>query len=595
MASRVHSAVVQVGFGAVGVGSLQISLPQNGGESGQAEYIGTAEHTVRSVELTALVNNTALGQERFAFADGVQPQSGTDAPLSRLRGVTLLDYTSRFDEPVGAREFINLPPMPTRYKPVAYGIDKPLGSDLPDGEECEEKARSASISYPAASQSALRIAGMDVKIIPGPGYVSRDVDDEYSTAGKTIGQVLSELLFTNGVRWWLEGDLVVVDGRALPTSSFDVPLNDKNDVADHSWSDELAGTERAPLLADYIARCAENIVTDEGVAGTFETNDNGTYDFFEASGGFRFGAGDDEGDYASVRGSITKSGGQIVSRFEEGSGFKSVPRTFFGGVQEFGPTYVKTLNNDFHSLVPSALVKSTERTRTYADMGVLQGLELEGGNATELQATLFYDLQLQSPYISEEKVVSQRWNAEGLLRRRSEITREFSGVAVQYVATEPVVALLYKDGFKVETWTPVGGGKYEYYASGYTMVDQPAYEVQEDSLFAPEPVGIVSSRTPFSFREETDSPPPSVSIPLPSCEEVNTCLVDAEREFNRDYADWAARQNNNASRRSHSVRFGCLKLNLKRGQTFGGGFIVTVTHGVTRESLSTSVTVVTAL
>ena len=575
------SATVQITGAPASLESVTISLPQNGGESGQLEAFGIDEFSGGSVQITALRNGLAVASAQFGFAGVIGPKSGTDGPLSRTRGVTLLDFTALWDTPVGGRGALGLPPLPQRYEPVLYDIDKPLGSDLPTGEECEEKRRSGGVSIPGASLGALSVAGMDVRIMPGPGFVSRNVDDDYSTVGRTIGQVLSELLFSNGVRWWLEGDLVVVDGRALPTGTFVVPLNDRADVAEVSYADELGDYERAPQLADYIARCAENIVTEDGeVGGTFETAASGTYNFYEQSGTLGFGGA--EGDYASVQGTITKQDGRIVSRFEKGTGYISVPGSVFNpDGRKLGPTYVKTMTNTYHPSVPAALVKSVETTRTYADLGVLEGLSTVGV-VTELQQELFHRLRQKSPYITNQKVMTQRWNAEGLLRRRAEETREFSGLMQNENINGKDVDILYKDGLKVETWTPIGGGLYEYHVSGYTMQDEPVFEITDDPEAAPEAVGINRQRTPFSFVEITDSPPPSVSMPLPSCEQVNTCLVDAEREYSRDYTDWRARQANGISRRVYSVRFNCLKLNMRRGQFYGGGYILDVNHTLSR-------------
>lgn len=572
------SASLQVSGAPTSLESVTISLSQNGGESGQLEAFGIDEFRGGGVQLTALRNGLAVGSAGFAFANVVGPKSGSDGPLSRTRGVTLLDYTTFWDSDVGGRGSLGLPPLPQRYEAVVYDIDKPLGSDLPDGEECEEKRRSGSVGVPGASQGALSVAGMDVRIIPGPGFVTRNVDDDYNPAGKSIGQVVSELLFTNGVRWWLEGDLVVVDGRALPSGNFEVPVNDRADVAENTFADELAGYERAPQLADYIARCAENIATEDNSGGTFETNADGVYDYTENSGTLGFGGA--EGDYASVSGTKTKQSGRLVREFERGTGYVTVPAGVTGATRQLGPTYVRTLDKEFHPLVPHAEVKSVERTRSYADLSVIQSLEGTTGAPTDEQLELFRHLRARSPYVSSEKVVTQRWNAEGLLRVRTESSRSFSGVSTREVSGSTRLELLYNDEEQVEKWTPIGDGYYNYELSGYTMVDRPVFEVSDDETA--EPVGIMSVRTPFSKHEETDSPPPSVSLPLPTCEQVNTCLVDAEREFARDYADWEARQANGVSRRVYSVRFNCLKLNLRRGQFYGGGYILDLTHTLAR-------------
>lgn len=582
--SSINGAVVQIAGGTVGLESLSVELPLGGGEQGTLEAFGIDAWEGRDFTLTALRNGAPAATALYTFAVVRGPKSGSNGPLARTRGVTLQDYTALWNRPAGGREGLGMPSLPPRFRPVLYDIDKPLGSDLPDGSECEEKRRSAQTTAPGGASALLRTLGMDVLVMPGPGFVPRTLEDSYSTAGKTLGQVLGELLFTNGVRWWLEGDLVVVDGRALPVGAFAVPGADRDDVETESWEDDFADYEAEPSLSDYVGRCAENAVTDEGVAGTFETSPNGVYPYEEMSG-----SQGSDGDYERTDGTVTKAGGQIVRDESVTFGYLTTP-----GGRRIGRTKQTFLTNDYHPAVPQALVKTVERERVYADFGLLQNFEGQGQGSSELQLELWRQLQLRSPYVAAEKVTRQRWNAEGLLRAKTTTGREFAGLQPVTVGESTRLELLYKDSYLLETWLPAGGGQYWHTLRGYVMVDTPVYEKTEGDE-ASEPVGIMPVRQPVFDQRLTDSPPESVSIPLPSCEEMNDCLNQAQREYARDHADWRARQANGVSVRRHRVAFTCLKLNLRRGMDYGGGRILSAAHGLARkEPGGTNIEVVVA-
>ncbi len=212
-------------------------------------------------------------------------------------------------------------------------------------------------------------------------------------------------------------------------------------------------------------------------------------------------------------------------------------------------------------------------------------------------AELWSAFQARSPYVSRRTVTEQRWNAEGLLRHKSENTREFAGLITTETPTGKSVDLLYKDSSRDEDWLPVGGGKYRNSVSGVTFVDRPVYEAgeTEDGPTA-EPTGIMTDRVPYFYYGPSDAVPPSVSMSLPSCREVDTCLMEAQREYAEAYADWEAAQVNNPPRRRYSVQFsGCLRLGLKVGLDYAGCRVREVTHSLSRNSMGTTVVLEHAL
>lgn len=563
--------------------SLEVNLAPGAGETGRITVLGEADAQYQAIGLTSLFNGQAVDAASFRFASTAEPHSGNDAPKTRTRSVSLQDYTSFWDEEVLDGGLIGLPPTPPRLQPVLYDIDKPLGSDLPDAEECEEQRLAGGLSLPLVAAEAVRTyAGQDVFIIPGPGFVAADEPD-YSAENKTVSQILNELLLTNGVRWWLEGDLLIVDGRALPSGTFTVPAADRKAVISYDWSDAFATPEREPQLADFLGRCAENASYEEGAENTFETSDDATLTEFSESGSIGYGWL--EGTYQSVRTVTQKSGGRIVSETEEGRGYRGTPDG-----PSLGQTYVTVKTYEYHPLVRDALVSTSETTYTQPDYDLLEGLEGGSSGGNSVMRELWQDFLLLSPYISRQTLVTQRWNAEGLLRVKSEITREFAGLAVVGEALK----LLYKEESRRETHTPLGRGLYRHRTTGRTAVDKPVYEVSEDEEAGAEPIGIMRDVVPFSSTAIDENPGETVSIPLPSCKEADSCMLEAERDYNREHAAWEARRVNSADKRTHQVRLAKLKF-VRLGDSYGGGMVVGVSHSVARNSFSTNITVETAL
>ncbi len=381
--------------------------------------------------------------------------------------------------------------------------------------------------------------------------------------------------------YWLEDDLLVVDGRTLPEGPFELPPGDDN-AAVIEWSDEVPEPEREPQLADYLARCVENIETEPGQGSSFELSD-GTLTASEASG--TQGEG---GDYSRVVSTVTKAGGRVVRESESGFGYLTTPSG-----RTIGPTYVRTLQNEYHPLVPSALVRTVETTYTYADAGLLQSEIGDTQGTSELLKELWPRFSAQSPYVSKRTTKTQRWNAEGLLRAITETTREFSGLATEETVTGPTVRLLYKDSSRNEDNLPIGGGLYRYRVSGVTYTDRPVYETGEgeDGEKTQEPTGIMTDRTPFSSVSISDAAPPSVSIALPSCKDQDNCILEAQREYAEDKADYDARVVNNSPRRRYTVQFiGRLRLGLRVGADFAGCRVREISHALGRKSMSTTLT-----
>lgn len=575
-----HSAAVLIGGVAPDdLTDLSLTLAEGQGATGQLTYTGTMTVSVPTVTLVQRYNGLETRRETFA----VTPEFGgaTDAHKSRVRRVSLNDLTDRLRTPLDGRGTMGLPDLPERYKPIVYGVDKPLGSDLPTGEECEEKARSASISTVSAVQRALTAANLDLLVLPGPGLVNPSVPDDYSP-GADVGAVLNDLLLTNGVPYWLEDDLLIVDGRALPTGPFELPPEDAN-AAVIEWSEERPEPEREPQLADYLARCAENVQTEPLEGSSFELTD-GTLTTTETSGTQGVG-----GDYSRVVSTVTKEGGRITGEEERGFGYLTRP-----GGRFIGPTYVRTLQNEYHPLVPSALVRTVETTYVFADYGLLQNELGDTEGNSELLKELWPRFSAQSPYVSKRTVKTQRWNAEGLLRATTETTREFSGLTTLESVIGTTVRLLYKDSSRNEDMLPIGSGLYRYRVSGSTYTDRPVYETGEGEggEATQEPVGIMSDRTPFSSTSVSDAAPPSVSLPLPKCgDNLDNCLLEAQREYNEAHADWSARVVNNAPRRTYTVQFiGKLRLGLRLGMIYAGCKVADVSHSLSRNSMSTTVT-----
>jgi hypothetical protein len=566
------------------ISTIEVTLSLGAGETGRLEVVGEADAVYQDIALSSVFNGGLADYGRFVFASTVEPHTGSDGSRSRVRGVSLQDYTALWDEPVPVEFGAEiLPAPPPRFLPVLYDIDKPLGSDLPTGEECEEQQLSGIGSAPGAASELMRsYVGQDVHLIPGPGLVIAPLEDGYSVRGKTVGQVLNELLLTNGVRWWLEGDLLIVDGRALPSGTFTVPAADRDEVISYEWSDAFATPEAEPMLSDYVGRCAENATYEEGTQSTVETSPNAVYESYEQSGV----QSNENGTYATVYSKTVKSNGRVVSEVEKGTGYLGTPDG-----SRLGPTYLTENSYGYHTLVPDALVESVERTYTYADYGLLESL---GGNQ-EAENTVMRDLWpsfvQQSPYISREVVVRQVWNAEGLLRKKITTSREFAGLT----AIGSQVRLLYKVDTGYEDHLPTGRGFYRHKVSGRIAVDKPIYELAEgETGTEAEPIGIMRDSQPYSRKWTDESPGETVTIPFPSCREADTCLLEAERDYSRDHAAWEARQSNNPSKRTHQVTLAKLKF-VRLGDSYGGALVTGVSHNVTRSSFSTSITAETAL
>jgi hypothetical protein len=601
---------VAIGFSAPPGGTfenLTVSLPQAGGENGQLEIFGNDVSIPGWVDLRALENDEVAERQIWSFDTQNAPKSGTDAAVVRARGVTLQDMSALLERSA-VLPAVESSGFSAQGSYTLLPLDAELGTYLPTPEDCEEEGRLGPKSNLTLAREMLSASTpVDLVLHPGPGFVTRNVPRDYDVTGMTVRQVLDDLVLGNGVRWWLEEDVLVIDGRALP-SIFNLSPSEA-EGATVTFQDDYRTPAAEPQLSDYLARCSDTIESEDGAGGTFETFDNGTWT--------SAGEMSDDGAGYTAATTYTKENGKVVREVSIGSGLINTPEG-----EMVGRKYQSVLTNHYHPTVDEALLVSVEAVYAYADLSVLYQAEgvgagtpafsIEDGgtiirpaNSPKHFQTVTYrawlDFLSKSPYLTKLTKVRQRWHAEGWLRHRLELSRELVGLLVddelfEYDPTQNTsieIKFLYRETTTVTSYAPLGGGLWRRSTQVIEKVDRPVVKPITQRIGEELVQGfsdVFSTMTALNVipdSETTDSPPPTVSIPIPTCETL-TCSERAHRDYNTAHAAWAASESNGASRRTYTVRYNHLRPNLRRGGTLGGGRIADITHSVGRTTPGTT-------
>lgn len=353
------------------------------------------------------------------------------------------------------------------------------------------------------------------------------VDVEYRTEGKTLQEVLDELLLIAGAAAWYAPGAVLINGGGLPEVEFQAPtaLGTGGQVALQKGAEFL---DEEPELEDYLERCREGSDEDDPCDGeTFETAYSGTYSWVERSGS-------DE-DYVEVHNRLTKSDGQLVREEVEIHRMQWDLQLSLGGdivgTRTLAPTEWHLREYTYLACCPQALTHSTERIWV-APSNKNPSADWEDA----------YGVKLASA-----KEVTQRWNAEGWLASRIETTWEHHGFRTGWNGTPTPGSALsrfqvvptYKTVTRVERYVPVGNGLWHVHVSVSEGLQMPV----DDGASSFEVVGNHWGDKVSTYTQVTDQAPPQVA-----CENdeepcgSGDCETDQTAAHERDHAAWEAKR-----------------------------------------------------
>lgn len=383
--------------------------------------------------------------------------------------------------------------------------------------------------------AAAEAAGIELFVLHGyAGLPQWDevVDVEYRTEGKTLQEVLDELLLSAGAAVWYAPGAVLINGGGLPEVEFQAPtvLGTGGQVALQKGAEF---PDEEPKLEDYLERCRESSDEDDPCDGeTFETAYSGTYSWVERAGSGR--------DYTEIHTTLTKSDGRIVKEevvTHRAMWVEERDITQPGGLTgEFviAPVEWHLREYTYLACCPQALTHSTER--------IWVAPSNKNPSADWADA---YRVKLASA-----KEVTQRWNAEGWLASRIETTWEQHGWRTEWTPhgsaqggvtqfDNYVIVPTYKATTRSERYVPVGNGLWHIHISVSEGLEMPV----DDGASRFEVVGSHWGDKVTTYTQVTDQAPPQVA-----CENdeepcgSGDCYTDQTAAYERDHAAWEAKR-----------------------------------------------------
>lgn len=368
---------------------------------------------------------------------------------------------------------------------------------------------------------------------PG-GLVSAD----YRTEGKTLAQVLDDLLTGAGAPVWYAPGIVFVHGGGLPTVTLELPAV-RGAGGSSTAQPGAVFEDPEPILAEYLADCRD----DTGSPGdpcdgeTFETARSGTLTWVETAGAGL--------SYQEITTTLTKEDGRITreevttrrAMWRPGDNITSPFQHSGGGSVVIAPVEWTVREHTYLACCPSALSHSLERT--WAVRGVT-----DPDDTYETAA---------GAYLSLVKEVTQTWHAEGWLRARLEVTQTHHG---WNLGPGLVVSPTYKFASRNETYVPIGRGLWHI---NTTVRDSILMPVGENTST---PVGTHWGEVINTYTVVTDQAPAQVTCDEPGMDPCTgaPCADVREADFDRDHAEWAAKAaawdaNNPATRVTTTITY----------------------------------------
>ena len=413
------------------------------------------------------------------------------------------------------------------------------------------------------AQAAANAAGVILAVTPGvttPG-LDRFAPLSYSTGGQAASSVIRDMILNASAATWVEPGVMFIDGRTPPIGSLQDPdpsdgtawhdgsadsvsinvtRNDDQPLDLEAPVEEHPDYRDPPDLEEYLDRCADRggVPLPGGASGTFETDGNGTYAWTERSGGGF--------DYTEVDHSITKANGQVTREERLKRGWRQYPAAG-GTATAFGPIERSVTIHTYLACCPQALAHSLETVHVARTFDQAPGVTNPGAASEE--AVRWWNL-MPEWYLHSRREVTQRWQAEGWLRARTEASRVFDGFEFSEStvngSTLRTVRLTYNVSSRDEVNTPIGRGLWHRAITTIDTVLVPVREIRPDeedpTTFISEIVGSNRSTSKNSYTEVTDASPPTVACDGIDCPEHDTehdtCLEDQEHEWEEDYRAW---------------------------------------------------------
>lgn len=366
------------------------------------------------------------------------------------------------------------------------------------------------------AQTAATELGLTLTIQGGTSGLTNPsglVDEDYRTLGKTLQQVLDDLLLGAGAPVWYAPGTVIIHGGGLPTATLEFPTL-RGVGGSSSIQPGAVFDTPEPQLADYLADCRDQD-NDPGSPcnqETFETAYSGTLTWVERAGSGR--------SYTEVRTTLTKSHGQIV--LEEIVTSRAIwtlsGDPLGGGSTVVAPVEWTTREHTYLACCPTALSHSLERTW-------VTRFNDDPGATYETAAGV---------YLSAYKEVTQEWHAEGWLRSRIEVSHSHHG---WNLGPGLVVTPTYKTASRTEQYVPVGKGMWYINTSVSDSVLMPVGENLGSA-----PVGTHWGAVVNNYTVVTDQAPAQVTCDEPGSDPCQPapCATVREADYDRDHAVWAA-------------------------------------------------------
>lgn len=515
--------------------------------SGEAYRDYSLSHAVGG-ELTGAITN--IGRSAPAPPAHVpSPPLVTDAAYEWSRGADVITTSTAATPTLDALndttiETELMPPgisdiTPTVIPKCLLGIDVDLCDVELSGVPCDEADALLDAVLPTRLELARRaadLASVTLLIHDGPGLVGHSdlVPADTVTVGRSVGEVIRDMLLRGDPRAWYAPGVMIIDGRALPSGSTAAPASDML-ISDALWKDAAVNAARVdviespapasagdePQLADFTADCSETL--DPCDARTFETLQNGTLTWTENAGSGT--------SYVETEYKIVKENGHVVNEtsilrgwryYVKGPvGIGAFPTTF---EQRFEPFQWTVRQHTYLACCPDALAHTIETVTAarYADR------DADYDGAPDLWDTF------PNSYLQSQKEVTQRWHAEGWLRSRIEVTSTIRGWKYDGTGISPT----YDQSVRSERYVPVGGGLWSVEtklseAANLPIASGATGEVSEG-------IGGTSTAVVNSYNVITDAAPPTVSCGGANpCGEVETCSERAQRLYDEAHAEWA--------------------------------------------------------
>lgn len=486
----------------------------------------------------------------------------------------------------------------------------PGGAKNPNSDECISysfyRARRTPRRKPALEVAAAHV-GIPINWVSGPMLPDpkRRVYSGYSTAGRTLREVLNELVGESGARWWYEAGIVHVDGRhvnrrhSLPASLWD-PNTDGISAGDMSWSDDKPmfppeldengdpipvadpppeggsieeppgsgnvvtyppqdpqlppshdPSERYPAYPkddaprprpeDYVATCS---VTSTEIGNVEQDPDN--------SWSYTTKGGAGEG-YTETEHYIEKVGGRITKTRETVRGWRITHKSENMLIRTFGPIQESTKHYTYDSLCPQAVLATRETIWAWPGMDAVEGApqqplpeDAPPWRATDEQE---WYRAMPKPYLESSIYTVSAWHPEGWLRTRREDRKRHLGFAFQKtphpILTDTFsyrVIPLYRTESRQESNMPVGGGMW-HAAVRESFVEAKTVLSNPDPDIPEDvqPMRVTNESAAHSYTIVTDQAPPTVSCPT-GCIDVTDCSSMGRERYAFDLDTYLPRQ-----------------------------------------------------